>query len=187
MKRRQFLKTTAIATAGLTCGADSRASEETTDQVIDIHQHVNFRKRENEAFLEHQKVMGIRKTILLPAGTPMNRPSTRLGKGNGLAADVSGTQEAADFVKKHPESYAFFCNEVPDSKDAVERIEQLAGARCYRDWRIQISSGNRLATHASTLRNRPSLEGAHPHALSTSDLQHGFRAITKDPGEVSDG
>ncbi len=123
MKRRQFLKTTAIAAAGLTCGADFRASEETTSQVIDIHQHVSFRKRENEAFLEHQKVMGIRRTNLLPAGTPMNRPSTRLGKGNGLAADVTGTQEAADFVKKHPESYAFFCNEVPDSKDAAERIE----------------------------------------------------------------
>jgi len=123
MKRRHFLKTTALATASLTCGAELHANEDASDQVIDIHQHVNYRKRGNEAFLEHQRVVGIRKTVLLPAGTPMNRPSTRLGKGNGLAADVSGTQEEADFVKKHPESYAFFCNEVPDSKDAIRSIE----------------------------------------------------------------
>lgn len=123
MRRRQFLQTTAIATAGLTCGADACAVDDASEQVIDIHQHVNFSKRANDVFLEHQRVMGIRKTILLPAGTPMNRPSTRLGKGNGLAADVSGTQDAADFVAQHPDAYAFFCNEVPDSDVAVKRIE----------------------------------------------------------------
>ncbi len=123
MKRRNFLKTTTIATADLVWGAESHANQNTSDQVIDIHQHVNFRKRDNDLFLEHQKLMGIRKTILLPAGTPMNRPSTRLGKGNGLAADVQGTQEAADFVAKFTDSYAFFCNEVPDSDVAVKKIE----------------------------------------------------------------
>ena len=123
MKRRHFLKTTALATAGLTCRAEIQANEDASDPVIDIHQHVNYHLRDNDVFLEHQKAMRIRKTILLPAGTPMNRPSTHLGKSNGLAADVSGTQEAADFVAKYPDSYAFFSNEVPDEVDAVKKME----------------------------------------------------------------
>lgn len=122
-RRRNFLKTAAVATAGVACGVDLNAGENASEPVIDIHQHVNYSNRADDTFLKHQKAMGIRKTLLLPAGTPMNRASTRLGKGNGLAADVSGTQQAADFVADHPDSYAFFCNEVPDSEHAEKNIE----------------------------------------------------------------
>ena len=116
MQRRQFLKNSVATTASLTCASQLPAADQTTGPVIDVHQHVNFRDRPDATLVKHQKQMGVAKTILLPAGSPMNRASTRDGKGNGLAADVFGTQEAASLVEKHPTAYAFFCNEVPDSE-----------------------------------------------------------------------
>ncbi len=126
MHRRSFLQATSVAMAGgvgRQLAADEPRHDTAGSDVIDIHQHVNFSDRSNEKFLAHQKTMGIRKSILLPAGSPMNRASTQDGKSNGLAADVFGTQAAADFVKEHADGYAFFCNEVPDSDDATKNIE----------------------------------------------------------------
>ena len=123
MKRRSFLTTSAVAASCLVASAETRASDEASEQVIDIHQHVNFRVRPNDVLLSHQVAMGIDKSILLPAGSPFNRESTLDGKGNGLQADVLGTEAAAKFVQEHPDRYAFFCNEVPDADDAVQRIE----------------------------------------------------------------
>ena len=123
MKRRDLLKNSAITVSSIVTGSSVLAADEHVEQVIDIHQHVNFRDRDNDTLLEHQKKMGIGKTILLPAGSPMNRPSTLDGKGNGLQASVLETQAAADFAAKHPEAYAFFCNEVPDSDGAHQKIE----------------------------------------------------------------
>jgi len=123
MKRRRFLKASAIATSSLIAASKTRASDKVSEEVIDIHQHVNFRDRPNEALLLHQEEMGITKTILLPAGSPFDRASTLDGKGNGLQADVLGTEAAAKFVEEHSDRFAFFCNEVPDADDAVEKIE----------------------------------------------------------------
>lgn len=123
MKRRNFLTTSAIAASCLVVSAETRASDSDSEEVIDIHQHVNFRVRPNDVLLRHQEAMGVAKTILLPAGSPFNRESTLDGKGNGLQADVLGTDAAAAFVQEHPDRYAFFCNEVPDADDAVKKIE----------------------------------------------------------------
>lgn len=123
MKRRDFLTTSAVAASSLLSSSELSAADGNPQEVIDIHQHVNFRVRPNDVLLRHQKEMGVDKTILLPAGSPYNRESTRGGKGNGLAADVLGTRAAAEFVEKHPDRYTFFCNEVPDADDATEKIE----------------------------------------------------------------
>ncbi len=123
MKRRSFLTTSAIAASSLVASQQARASDEAAEEVIDIHQHVNFRVRPNDVLLRHQKAMGVDKTILLPAGSPYNRESTLNGKGNGLQVSVPGTDMAAKFVQEHPDHYAFFCNEVPDADDAVKKIE----------------------------------------------------------------
>lgn len=123
MKRRNFLTTSAIAASYLAASMQSLAADEATEEVIDIHQHINFRVRPDDVLLRHQEAMGVDKTILLPAGSPFNRESTLDGKGNGLQADVLGTDTAAKFVQEHPDRYAFFCNEVPDADDAVKKIE----------------------------------------------------------------
>ena len=186
MKRRHFLKTTALATAGLTCRAEIQANEDASDPVIDIHQHVNYHLRDNDVFLEHQKAMRIRKTILLPAGTPMNRPSTHLGKSNGLAADVSGTQEAADFVAKYPDSYAFFSNEVPDEVDAVKKMEYWLerGAIGIGEskFQLEIDSPPMLQMYEVARAQR-----AGADAFPVPNLQSGIRALRENPGQVSHG
>lgn len=123
MKRRNFLTTSAIAASCLVASTETRASDEASEEVIDIHQHVNYHVRPDEVMLRHQEVMGVDKTILLPAGSPFNRESTLAGKGNGLQADVLGTDVTAKFAQEHPDHYVFFCNEVPDTDDAVKKIE----------------------------------------------------------------
>jgi hypothetical protein len=39
------------------------------ETIIDIHQHVGDSRKNTDALLQHQRVMGVTKTILLPRGT----------------------------------------------------------------------------------------------------------------------
>ena len=121
MNRRQFAKITGLGTLAATCGV---AAVDPGEEIIDIHQHINFLGRRNEAFIAHQQTMGVSRTVLLPSGTELARASTHEGKSNGLAARVFGTEAAARFASEHPESFAFFCNEVPDADDAVPALEK---------------------------------------------------------------
>ena len=68
--------------------------------------------------------MGITKTVLLPAGTPVSRPSTHEGKSNGLAAQTGGNESCYCIAREHPDRYIFFANEVTDLEDAPRTIEK---------------------------------------------------------------
>jgi len=121
MKRRQFTK---IAGIGITTGAvGAVVGREDAFEIIDIHQHVNFHGRRDSELIAHQKKMGVSKTVLLPAASALAMASTHKGKSNGLAARVFGTQASARLALKDPESFVYFCNEVPDAADAVPRLE----------------------------------------------------------------
>ena len=39
--------------------------------ILDIHQHVGYMDRTNEALIAHQRAMGVTKSILQPAGHPV--------------------------------------------------------------------------------------------------------------------
>ena len=78
--RRSFLSAGLAAIAARALAQTPSAAE----PVIDIHQHMNYHKRADEHLLAHQKAMGITTTIILPAGTYLDRPSTHNGKSNGL-------------------------------------------------------------------------------------------------------
>jgi predicted TIM-barrel fold metal-dependent hydrolase len=95
-----------------------------TEEIIDIHQHTNYHGRRNDALLTHQQKMGITRTILLPAGTELTSPSTHLGKSNGLAGRVFGTEASARLAEEHPTRFVFFCNEVPDANGAIAVLEK---------------------------------------------------------------
>src|SRR3712207_2599384 len=69
--------------------------------IIDIHQHTNYRKRGNEALLHHQKKMGVTQTVLLPAGTSVDTPSTLKGIANGLYAGAGGNDTVAALAEAH--------------------------------------------------------------------------------------
>ena len=68
--------------------------------------------------------MGVTKTILLPAGRPVNTASTHNGVANGLQAQCLGNEFCYRFAKAHPKHYLFAACEVPDLPDAVQEIEK---------------------------------------------------------------
>ena len=123
--RRTFLKNSAAAITG--CAAVKIATAAATDSVepvIDIHQHTNYAGRTDAQLLAHQKQMGITRTILLPAGIPVELASTHGGQSNGLAARIWGNGAAYRLVRAFPGFYSYFANEVPDVPGAVKEIEK---------------------------------------------------------------
>jgi len=128
ISRRDFLATSAVVALGagaINAGCNSLEKKPAQrETIIDIHQHVNYAGRSNTVLLAHQRAMGVSKTILLPAGRPLDRPSTNHAASNGLEARCFGNEECYQFSKEHRDEFAFAANEVPDIPEAVEEIEK---------------------------------------------------------------
>ena len=120
--RRQFLGKSALLLGAALTGCETSSSS--ADSVIDIHQHLNYSGRGDDMFLAHQRAMGITKTVLLPAGRPMNSASTNQGTSNGLEAQCLGNEACYRFAQEHSHACAFAANEVPDVPGAVKEIEK---------------------------------------------------------------
>lgn len=129
LSRRDFL-VSAAALAGAALSPDLLAADE-PEPIIDIHQHTNYNhrvdnetvQRTNAQLLAHQRAMGVTQTILLPAGSPVNRPSTADGKNNGLGgAGVGGNDTALAMARQYPKEYLFGANEVTDLPSARAEI-----------------------------------------------------------------
>jgi predicted TIM-barrel fold metal-dependent hydrolase len=126
ISRREFLASAALLTFGVvsqSCTTTARRSG-VLEPIIDIHQHVGYSGRPDDALLAHQRAMGITTTILLPAGRPVNVASTHDGKSNGLAAQTRGNEECFQFAKAHPKEFLFAANEVPELDGATAEIEK---------------------------------------------------------------
>lgn len=122
--RRQFLVSSAALLAGTLMPPTADAAEPTGEPVIDIHQHTPYHDRTSEQLLQHQRAMGVTRTILLPAGREVERASTHFGKSNGLAARCGGNQTVVDFCHRHPDEFVFGANEVSDLPEARTEIEK---------------------------------------------------------------
>jgi predicted TIM-barrel fold metal-dependent hydrolase len=121
VSRRKFVQQTG---AGLcVASAASLEAADPKEPIIDIHQHTHYHGRSDQQMIAHQRAMGIAKTILLPAGRPLVRKSTRGGRSNGLAAKVSGNESAQRIVKQLPGEFYLGANEVTDMKEARKEIE----------------------------------------------------------------
>lgn len=122
LSRRAFLAASGWTMAGslLKAQGDGSAAE----PVIDIHQHLNYSGRTDQAFLAHQQKMGVTLTILLPAGRVMTSPSTHGGESNGLEAQCLGNEACRAFAAARPRSYRFAANDVPDAPGAIKEIER---------------------------------------------------------------
>ncbi|HLS28151.1 MAG TPA: amidohydrolase family protein [Opitutales bacterium] len=123
--RREFI----LGSAGLLLSASfARASEprekEQPEPIIDIHQHSPYSGRTGAEMIAHQRRIGVTTTILLPAGSVVDRRTTHGGNSNGLAAGVGGNETALEIVREHPGEFYFFANEVPDLPNAREEIEK---------------------------------------------------------------
>lgn len=118
MNRRQFAITASCGIAGI-----ASACRPKVEEVIDLHQHLNYKGRTDEDFIQHQSKMGVTKTVLLPSASAVRMFSTHLGDSNGLAAGVAATEASAKLTDQYPEKIVFFCNEVPDLEGAVPTLE----------------------------------------------------------------
>lgn len=121
--RRQFLATTLPATfAALAC-ADLPGQAAAVEPIIDIHQHTNYRDRTIPQLLAHQRAMGVTRTILLPAGSPVKRPSTGDGLYNGLGGvSAGGNESCLALAREHKKEFLFGANEVTDLPEARDEI-----------------------------------------------------------------
>jgi len=128
--RRTFLSSSVamLASAAIwhTDSAKATASPPSTpaEPIIDVHQHLPFQGRTGAELLRHQEMMGVTHTVLLPAGSPVIRPSTNMGQWNGLRVGVDPNPTAYEFARQHPGKVWFFANEVPDLPTAREEVEK---------------------------------------------------------------
>ena len=83
------------------------------DTIIDIHQHTDYVGRSDEALIAHQAKMGITKTVLLPAGSRY-----------GLEAGASGNDRCLELVRRYPDKFTMFANEVPYDDNFAEVVEK---------------------------------------------------------------
>ncbi|MFV1994724.1 MAG: amidohydrolase family protein, partial [Verrucomicrobiales bacterium] len=137
--RRGFLRSSGILILGSSLNPAARAAENDTE-VIDVHQHVNFKGRFDKQLVEHQARMGVSRTVLLPSGSAVPRPSTHEGKSDGLAAWVHPTEAAILLAERFPRKFIWFCNEVPDLPGARKKLEYYLeqGARGIGEQKFNI-------------------------------------------------
>ena len=110
MKRREFL---AVAGAAIAEGVLAAPAE----KIIDIHQHTHYWGRNDDDLVRHQRMLGVTKTVLLPAGSRY-----------GLEADCYGNDSVVAVAKRYPKEFVFFANEDPSLPEAIPTIEKYLKA-----------------------------------------------------------
>ena len=123
-ERREFLTTSSLALLGIAAQGLRTDPVEAAEPIVDIHQHLGYSGRPDEALLTHQLTMGATTTILLPAGRSVSTPSTHDGVSNGLQAQCLGNEACRHFAKAHAKAFIFGANEVPDIEGATREIER---------------------------------------------------------------
>ncbi len=123
MHRRDFLRTSGLGLVGFAFDAGPIDAQTEPEPIIDIHQHVGYTGRADEALIAHQRAMGATMTVLLPAGRSVSAPSTHDGVANGLQAQCLGNEACYQLARAHKGSFTFGANEVPDLPDATNVIE----------------------------------------------------------------
>jgi predicted TIM-barrel fold metal-dependent hydrolase len=86
---------------------------QTTEPIIDIHQHTNYSGRSDAELVRHQREMGVSRTVLLPAGSKY-----------GLAAGAGGNDTVVALAHEYPKEFVFFANELPDIPETRTVLEK---------------------------------------------------------------
>src|SRR5438270_14049285 len=107
--RRRFLAAGLAAGAELARGPDPVRPPE----IVDIHQHTHYARREDDTLIAHQRAMGVTRTVLLPAGSKL-----------GLDAECYGNDSVLELAHRNPREFVFFANEVPDLPEAKAVLEK---------------------------------------------------------------
>ena len=101
-------------------GADSGYQRQgQAEPIIDIHQHVGYTGRTDQALIAHQRAMGATTTILLPAGRSVSTASTHDGVSNGLQAQCLGNEACFQLARAHAQAFTFVTLNVLVSASAL--------------------------------------------------------------------
>src|SRR5262245_30353041 len=133
INRRSFLNAT-CATVAATLTSKIQSLISTGEKIIDIHQHTHYSGRIDEVLVEHQRKMGIEKTVLLPAGSQF-----------GLEADAWGNDSVVALAQKFPKEFVFFANELPgiaETRQVLEKYLKL-GAIGIGEQKFQVESDSK--------------------------------------------
>lgn len=109
--RRCFLCSAAAGALAAPSLAAALQSGANTEPLIDIHQHTHYSGRSDAQLVDHQLLMGVETTILLPAG-----------RYYGLAADCGGNESVQRLAHQYPDRFRFFANEVANLPEAPKVI-----------------------------------------------------------------
>lgn len=125
--RRRFLQAATVTAASSLLGACRTLESEWAQPgvaripgvpVVDIHQHCDYGrgagKRPDEDLPGHQRNMGVRATVLLPAATTG-------GLGDWTNA---GNEQVSALVRRHPQYFVAFANENIFRSEAPQTIEK---------------------------------------------------------------
>jgi predicted TIM-barrel fold metal-dependent hydrolase len=151
VSRRQFCRAAVMAAAGPVLLASCRTSP-VPEPIIDIHQHTHYGgkrdaqwrqispARSDAQLAQHQRNMGVTKTVLMPAGSPVIRPSTHAGFSNGLEGTCFGNESCRALAQSLPGEFYFAASEVPDLEDASQIIEKYLklGALCIGEQKFGV-------------------------------------------------
>jgi len=124
ISRRDFLATSSLLAAAAAMPGCAMFEGSHGETIVDIHQHVGYSRKNTDALLQHQRVMGVSKTILLPAGRNINSAATHEGVSNGLEGKCLGNDDCYRLVLANLKHYAFAANEVSDLADATDVMDK---------------------------------------------------------------
>ena len=128
--RRTFLAPAAIAAAGSCNRREGPTSDEVVPDVIDFHQHTDYKNRSDADLVAHQRNMGVDLTVLLPAGSRF-----------GLDAGAGRNDSVVALAERHPTEFVFFANELPDIPETRAVLERYlkAGARGIGEQKFEVA------------------------------------------------
>lgn len=115
--RRAFLAPAAIAAAASCSRREGLTSGEIVPEVIDFHQHTDYKNRSDADLVAHQRSMGVDLTVLLPAGSRY-----------GLDAGAGRNDSVVALTARHPTEFVFFANELPDIPETRAVLERYLEA-----------------------------------------------------------
>jgi uncharacterized protein len=171
--RREFLAASCglLATARLPLPA---FGAEPAEPIIDIHQHTSYAGRTNEQLIRHQQVMGVTRTVLLPAG-----------RFYGLDAKCGTNDTVVDLAREHPDKFVYFANEVADIEEAPAVIKHFLqrGAIGIGEQKFRVGSDSRFIERIV----RVAEEAGVPvlmhfqHGVYNTDIQNFHKTLAKFP------
>jgi predicted TIM-barrel fold metal-dependent hydrolase len=171
--RREFLGASCslLATAGAMLPS---VAADDPEPIIDIHQHTNYAGRTNEQLIRHQQVMGVTRTVLLPAG-----------RFYGLDAGCGTNSTVVALARQHPDKFVYFANEVADIEEAPTVIRPFLkrGAVGIGEQKFRVGSDSRFIERLAALAQEfgvPILMHFQ-HGVYNTDIQHFHKTLEKFP------